>query len=291
VFSIIAPGKLFIMGEYAVLDGAPSIVAAVDHGVRCKVTQGDRVQAPDTNFVGPALKAIDAPPRNYEFSTWRPFNLPFKVGLGSSAAATVAAIAAGDFAKRGEIEVNPRLAAAVHRDVQGSGSGLDVWASWVGGVNLFTPSHDDNNYKITKTPCPVVSVIHTGKVAKTGPRVEMWLGWAAKERAYFASMAAECTAQFNDDPVKALFRYGKLLTEATLAAGVDYMTENHIKVAKLAAKFGGAAKPSGAGGGDIAIAIIPDPESRKLFVDACQAAHFPVIPVSICKGVSLESEL
>jgi phosphomevalonate kinase len=290
VFSIVAPGKLFIMGEYAVLDGAPAIVAAVDHGVRCNVTVGNEIVAPDTVFVGPALNAIEAPTLRYEFTSWRPIDLPHKIGLGSSAAATVAAIAAGDFARRGEIGDDPSLAALVHKKVQGSGSGLDVWASWMGGINLYRrPSSDSTRYTATATSAPPITVIHTGQVAKTGPRVERWLAWSQKERNNFSDAASECTAQFATDPVRSLSKYGTLLSDATVSAGVDYMTDNHKTIAGLATKFGGAAKPSGAGGGDIAIAIIPDPEQRKLFVEACHLAHFPLIPVSICNGVSVES--
>src|SRR5262245_60415453 len=36
-FTARAPGKLFLMGEYAVLDGAPAIVAAVNREVRVRV--------------------------------------------------------------------------------------------------------------------------------------------------------------------------------------------------------------------------------------------------------------
>jgi phosphomevalonate kinase len=290
VFSVIAPGKLFIMGEYAVLDGAPAIVAAVDHGVRCRVTTGAGIGAPDTNFVGPALKAVEAPTLRYEFTQWRPLDLPFKVGVGSSAAATVAAVAAGNFARCRDIGDDPSIAARVHREVQGSGSGLDVWASWVGGVNLFR-RNGDGGYEGTPTATPPVTVIHTGQVAKTGPRVERWLNWSSKERADFSVVAAECTEQFESDPVGALSTYGKLLSRATASAGVDYMTENHKSICRLAELFGGAAKPSGAGGGDIAVAIIPDPKRRKLFVDACLSSRFPVIPLSVCRGVSVESKL
>src|SRR6185295_6471595 len=33
-----APGKLFLLGEYAVLDGAPAIVAAVDRFIEVRLT-------------------------------------------------------------------------------------------------------------------------------------------------------------------------------------------------------------------------------------------------------------
>ena len=44
--TVLAPGKLVLVGEYAVLDGAPAIVAAVDRGVRCVLSPGDAVETP-----------------------------------------------------------------------------------------------------------------------------------------------------------------------------------------------------------------------------------------------------
>ena len=156
---------------------------------------------------------------------------------------------------------------------------------------MFSRLPGETKYETTAAPIPPITVVHTGEVAKTGPRVERWLAWSERERKNFAEASTDCTSQFVTDPVDALSRYGSLLSDATVAAGIDYMTDNHLKISSLATKFGGAAKPSGAGGGDIALAIIPDSEQRKLFVEACQVAHFPVIPLSICKGVSVESEL
>ena len=57
--TILAPGKLMIAGEYAVLDGAPALVLAVDRGVKCSVTPADTlsISTPDGDdrFVRPAL--------------------------------------------------------------------------------------------------------------------------------------------------------------------------------------------------------------------------------------------
>ena len=57
----LAPGKLFLVGEYAVLDGAPAVVAAVDRGVRCEAWPGGeglRIETPtgDDRFARPALE-------------------------------------------------------------------------------------------------------------------------------------------------------------------------------------------------------------------------------------------
>ena len=50
------PGKLVLIGEYAVLDGAPAWVAAVDRGVTCEVWEGEGIEVPqDDRFVRAAL--------------------------------------------------------------------------------------------------------------------------------------------------------------------------------------------------------------------------------------------
>ena len=55
-------------------------------------------------------------------------------------------------------------------------------------------------------------------------------------------------------------------------------------IVQLAERFGGAAKPSGAGGGDCAVALLPDAEARRSFSDACTAAGLPIIAVSAAPG-------
>ena len=87
------PGKLVLIGEYAVLDGAPAWVAAVDRGVRCEVEEGEGIDVPeDDRFVRAALGwdgralAGKAPPFLYRFSDWNPPGLPEKAGFGGSMA-------------------------------------------------------------------------------------------------------------------------------------------------------------------------------------------------------------
>ena len=53
---VLAPGKLVLIGEYTVLDGAPAAVLAINRGVRCEVLPGSGISTPDgdTRFVAPA---------------------------------------------------------------------------------------------------------------------------------------------------------------------------------------------------------------------------------------------
>ena len=48
-----APGKIVLAGEYAVLDGAPAIVLAINRGVECEIAKGSGFTTPmnDTRFI------------------------------------------------------------------------------------------------------------------------------------------------------------------------------------------------------------------------------------------------
>ncbi len=86
----VAPGKLVLVGEYAVLDGAPAIALAVDRGVCCEVVDQPTMQIDtpegDDRFVRPALAT--APPAHYRFTHHNPTELREKPGFGGSAAAS-----------------------------------------------------------------------------------------------------------------------------------------------------------------------------------------------------------
>lgn len=279
-----APGKVVILGEYAVLDGAPALVAAIDRGVRCLVwpSQTLQVQTPDSDarFVGPALTASDAPPRTYRFESHPP-QVGAKLGLGSSAAATVVAVIAAR-AERG-LDLDPRsihpLAAATHRAVQGSGSGLDVAASTYGGVLRI------QNGQVVPRPLPLpFDVVATGQPASTGPRVQRYLAWPDREA--FVRESAHLLDQAHRTPLEALRQAGALLSDMARQAGIDYLTPALRRIATIADDLGGAAKPSGAGGGDIAIAMLPDPEARARFRARCQQEGLLPLDLRLAPGAS-----
>lgn len=269
-----APGKLVLLGDYAVLDGGPALVLAVNRGVRCNVFPGGsavRIETPDgdTRFVAPALEG--APPGRYVFSDWNPVRgLREKPGFGGSAAACVAAcLAAG---RPGSD------ALAIHRAVQGSGSGVDVRASLAGG--LLRVEGESARHLPVVSP----SVIWSGRSARTGPRVARYLAWS--ERQAFLSASAAAVARFEFDPVEACAMAYAALLAMSQAAGVPWLTPELAHIVDLARVHGGAAKPSGAGGGDCAVAWFPDSEKRTAFEAACRADGLEPIAVQAAAGAS-----
>ncbi|MCB9678619.1 MAG: hypothetical protein H6737_26185 [Alphaproteobacteria bacterium] len=248
-----ASGKLVLLGEYAVVDGGTALVLAVAHGVRCTVHPAAvrSVETPtgDDRFVTAALDAVGAPPARYVFTDREPLDTRSKPGFGGSAAAVVAALRAGGFA--GSIDALVALGIHVHRAVQGSGSGVDVAAAAYGGGLRFR----DGSCARQALPTPVV--VYSGQSAKTGPRVDAWRAWPG--RAAFVAESDALVEAFADDPVAATRAAWRLLCGMAEAAGIAYRTPAIDRIVALAEGMGGAAKPSGAGGGDSVVAFVPDP--------------------------------
>jgi len=61
-------------------------------------------------------------------------------------------------------------------------------------------------------------------------------------------------------------------------------------IANLATQSGGAAKPSGAGGGDVALGFFASSEDASHFVEACTAEGFQQVPLQLGEpGARIES--
>lgn len=270
-FSILAPGKLVLVGEYAVLDGGPALVMAIDRGVRCDVQPGGddlRILTPDGDdrFVRPALAT--AAPGIYRFTAWNPVDLPGKPGFGGSAAACVAAcVAAGRPATH---------ARAIHHRVQGGGSGIDVAASAHGGTLRFEQG------RVEAAQAPVPAVVYSGCSARTGPRVQRYRAWAARspDHASFLADSAALVEAFASDPVAAARAAFALLSDMAAAADLPYLTPALSRIAELAQRHGGGAKPSGAGGGDVAVAWFHDAADQAAFLAACRREGLSTITVA-----------
>lgn len=286
---ILAPGKLFLVGEYAVLSGGPAVVAAVNRGVCCRVELGDGVETPtgDDRFVAAALTAVGAPARRYRFTDWNPTDLPDKPGFGGSAAATVAACVAGRAAAGLPFDDIESVAVATHRAVQGSGSGLDVRASARGGVRRYAPDAVP-----ALLDAPSLLAVYSGRSASTASRVAVYRGWtrdSPDEAAAFVRDSRAIVDAFSADPVAAMGAAYDRLRAMAAAASLDYDTPALARIAALARDHGGAAKPSGAGGGDVAVAILHDPDARAAFAAACAAEGLPPIDIEVASGVDIRT--
>lgn len=232
-----APGKLVVLGEYAVLGGAPALVIAVDRYCRASIgLSTDRACHLETRAPGPERisRAPGEPTgvalvdlvcgethRLQELKPWRAvldsaelFDARGKLGLGSSAAALCAwaGVWAG-YAGAGGLSVREPEAEnliRIHRALQhGAGSGLDVAASLTGGAIEFRLENGATpRIGTVRLPNSVrFTGVFTGSAASTRGLVARYRDWvtAAPEAAerQWRSMAAVaeagCAAARNDD--------------------------------------------------------------------------------------------
>lgn len=282
----VAPGKAVVLGEYAVLLGGPAVVAAVDRGVACEVSPSPtlRIETPDDDtFVRPALDAVQAPPALYRFFDAAPPLTHGKAGLGGSAAATVVACLAGSTMAGRPLSGNAlhAVAAKVHHRIQGSGSGIDVAAAVHGGVFRWEDG------RAQPLHVPELHLAYSGTSAFTGPRVQAFLRWnrTHPERATaFVAQSRVLVDRFVNAPGLVLHEAGEQIGAMCHDAGIEYWTKGLRALQQLGRAHGGGCKPSGAGGGDIAVTILPSPSHAVEWRRATDAAGLPVLPVRIAQG-------
>jgi mevalonate kinase len=157
-----APGSLMLMGEHAILHGQPALVAAIDQRIQVTLTPLttsmlqiesvlDHYQAPlnqltpnpSLRFVLMCVQQIYLPYCHHDGRHTSPglhihidSDIDPKVGLGSSAALTVALSGALSLwcGLSQTSEQHLQQARHIVQQVQGRGSGADVAASLLGGV-------------------------------------------------------------------------------------------------------------------------------------------------------------
>lgn len=316
-YQVSAPGKMMVIGEYAVLQGAPCVVAAVDVRVRLRQLQNP-VPEPFWATLPPeasaarelAEKEVGAVDAALMLDVSDLRSGAQKLGVGSSAAAAAAAAgfvfsAAGhDLGDEATKQRVFECAIAGHRAVAPRGSGADVSACTLGGFVRFVRESAE---RATATPLtfpagPVTRVVWTGKQVRTSDMLDRIEALRQRDAALLAARmealsacAADFVAAVECGEVAAILaglsEYGRRMGELGDAAGAPIVEQTLARIAALAQAAGGAAKPSGAGGGDVALAMFPDPESAERFSVACGAAQLSVLPMRLGeRGVSVDVE-
>jgi phosphomevalonate kinase len=265
-----APGKLVLSGAYAVLEGAPAIVAAVDRYVTADAAR------PAELVTAEVRAAIDAgalrDPPWFDASSLRaslPDGTSRKLGLGSSAAILVASLAAAT----GERFATPALRAAIfpvalaaHRAAQPKGSGIDVAASTFGGVIRASLHASRRDLDVAPHPLPrgvAVEVFASPVSASTAHFLELTRALKAKDFPRYQSILdaagrgaeAAVAATSVADLRHALGAQIDALSMLGEAAGAPIVTAQVAALRPAAAAEGAEFGPSGAGGGDIAVYV------------------------------------
>ena len=334
-----APGKVLICGEYAVLEGAPAVVMAVDSYARVTLQPTDvegvvSLHAPDIQ-----LDSARTLPRTV-WSTSQPVwdalsdeqqqRLPLvnevlahlgtetllenglhmqlstpdffdplgqgKLGLGSSAALTVALMGAlQHFYRLPSVGVQETIIR--HRAQQnGRGSGVDIAASRQGGLLAYQLVNERPNVQPLIWPNNLVwRAIWVGKPASTGDFLARLAQWQTQFPQRYQAIMAELThsshtiisvlsaaqghltSSQQTELLSLLQHYGQQLDALGLASGLDIVTQEHRMLMQLAEKYRVVYKTSGAGGGDIGLVFAREHAQLAPFLLAAQAQGFYVL--------------
>lgn len=348
-----APGKLYIAGEYAVVEnGYPAILVALDQFVTCSIEEsadevgriisrqyhnnalqwhrlGEQMVVDNRDnpfsYILSAIKVTEEYARSFAREL-RIFDLHIdskldsdsgkKYGLGSSAAVTVATVKALCHFYNLPVTKDEifKLAAIAHFEVQGNGSLGDVAASVYGGwiayhsfdrqwlaqqrkyldlrtlVDLPWP---DLKIESLNAPSNLQLLIGwTGKPASTSQlvdKISLFKARQQKEYHQFLEDSKRCIQRMVEgfhnadlESIKNEIRYNReLLKQLGSNSGVHIETPILNKLCQIAEDFGGAAKTSGAGGGDCGIVAIDRNSNFKQVLKKWTANRIEQLPLSV----------
>ena len=307
VIEATAPGKQVLAGEYAVLAGAPALAAAVVRRVTCRMTSAStggwsfvsrgfearaahpRDDLPDTGpaaLVRFAMASLDIQPRTLpEHLEVQIDSRPFyqgsvKLGFGSSAACAVAVT--GALAELASATPTLQHALATHRGLQGGGSGVDVAASWCGGVIRY----QDGRPRQATLPSDIRHMfVFTGVGADTPTlvrRFDAWRGGGSPPELGALVRSATAVADSGADFLAALAEYVHALRDLDRAARIGIFSTQHLRAASLAKAFGVLYKPCGAGG-DMGMGVSRDPDALAAYREGIEREGFLVVPAEISR--------
>lgn len=311
-----APGKAVLIGEYAVLHGAPALVMAVDRRVRVMIRscapeasrlelpqlssepiafavepdgrvqwhgeQAERAQlALSRHLISQALEQSgrsrlpDPGGLHIHIDSSELFlqdaHGPIKLGLGSSAAVTVALTAAlQGFCSHPAPPAKPLLSDLLqsHRQQQGGrGSGLDLAAALEGGLLSFRLAEQGPELRAVDWPgqWPLMFV-WTGQAASTPRFLQAYAHWRDRQpqaaddlwraldhcsREAVESLESGALERF----MTCINNYRGLMGKIGSCIQAPVLSPQHQRLAAAANEIGAAYKPCGAGGGDLGVFV------------------------------------
>ncbi len=318
--AVSAPGKLMLLGEYAVVYNRPCLVTAVNQRLKLEITIMEepllRLDAPDVGIndyrkslndlgkghIPKGAKFVEIAVLNFfrkhrrstgmHVKTYTEFSSMF--GFGSSSAATVCTIKA--LSELFNITLTDKelfdLAYKTVLDIQGKGSGFDIAAAIYGGtLYFFTAGKKIEPLKIKSLP---LIVGYSGVKADTVTLINQ-IKEKAKKYPDIIDRIYDHIAELVEQAKQALLakdwvRFGELMNMNQGYLNSLGVSTEKLEIMIYATRSAGAygAKLSGAGGGDCMIAIAP--ENKKQAVrDAITKKGGQIIDTTTnCKGVIIE---
>ena len=297
-----APGKIIVAGEYAVLQGAPAVCAAVNRRALVSISHSDSgehsVSAPGFRERGlrfesiaevaeelPLLAAVwgqfpmaSQAALNIEIDTRRFYSGSEKLGIGSSAAAVVALTAAFAAIYPGGSNVG-KQARAAHLALQnGRGSGADVASSHQGGVIEYRMQAAES-VSLSWPKNLHYALLWSGRSCSTTAQLQKLDGARSSDAVAELVMAAEDVAiAWRSNVVQriltALQGYADALRHYDDENQLDIFSAGHAALTEQAASSQVVYKPCGAGGGDFGIAVADDSQKLLAFIAVAEAKGF-----------------
>ncbi len=303
-----APGKIMLAGEYAVIDGSEAVMLAVDRYAVATLHNAPQHLSPfleaahrvlADEFGDDSAQAKAAQHVRVDTHAFR--EGPDKLGLGSSAAATVAAIGLALGADDFDVDRVHILARRAHGDAQepkgARGSGADIAASSFGGCLRFSPTPSCAQVSLPTDlhlvfPWCGQSASTTSLVSQVRTlRKHRDADYQALCAAISDSAQALAAASTAGAAIVAIGRGGQAVAELGTAAGAALWLPVHSQMRDIAEQLGGAVKPTGAGGGDLALGAFANASDMALFVERLADRGIPCPPLAPApQGVRLQSQ-
>lgn len=276
-----------LLGEYGVIEGGPAVVAAVNrrawgHALTRPVRSGSPVVRAVLDCAAQAGHEVP-PGINIDTTTFRDAH-GTKLGLGSSS--VVAVITASLATGRADAETL-KIAVQGHRDAAGGrGSGVDVAACFYGGVIVAPRQPGPVEQLAQRVQGLEMAVLYTGDAASTPELVKgckaspRWSHWASLLQGLTLKGIDAWNAQDGLRWLSIVSDYGQAMAGMGRDAGVAVVTEQIDGVMRLAQESGAAAKPSGAGGGDVVVMWGKDRETAARIAEQteCELVDLQVDP-------------
>ena len=210
------------------------------------------------------------------------FHFGKKMGLGSSAASLVSLYVAV-CTLRG-VEHSLEGALRLHDEVYESGSGIDIATSYTGGVVRF----QDREVQSISLPSGVKTrVLYVGTSTTTSDKVLLFKDWLSEqpkstaERIKSASETVASSVGQAADFLDALRYFVEIQEFIDSGSRIGIWGPQHRAMKSLANQEGVLYKPSGAGGGDIGLAMSTDPEALDRLVESAEKMGLKEIEVQV----------
>jgi|GEM_PF-4926170 len=254
-----------LLGEYAVLTGSKAMVSSVNR--YATIQWSSRPRKPSLVLSSVADKCDSSKYKKHIVADTRNFYRADgqKLGIGSSAAV---AVGASVFLRQQLDPIALECALDGHRKASnGIGSGVDLASVFHGGVIATSVQPSTIEQLSSFFDDLYLAVFYLEKSASTTSMVtqcqlsEQWSS-LTNDMALVSSAGIEAyKSRQSGDFMQSVREYGNLMRALGKAANVPIYTTQMERLSECVERNGGVSKPSGAGGGDVALVFSKNAES------------------------------